>query len=165
MVRYGRFSALLALLLLILSLWRCGVFAQIDFRRQCRSIARIEVKNPALWRQYLLERRQYLRRSKVTVNGVEIDPTDLWPIIANDHFFYTTEWVMHGKASVPKNKPFRNDAYLYLNATGEPVARFHDLRLSYDTIETTMSDDCTSKFPELYTGSRPHRGPIMSVGR
>ena len=164
-MRYGRFSAFLALLFLIFSLWRCGAFAQMDFERQCKQVAKIDVQNPELWQQYQRERRQSLRRSRVTVDGVEIDPADRFPVIATNHFTYTTDWILHGKTEAPKNKAFRNDAYLALTATGEPVARFHDLRLLYDTIQTTMSEDCTSNFPELYTGSRPHRGTIMDVGR
>ena len=164
MVHYGRFAALLALLLLIFSLWNCGVFAQLDFERQCKRVAKIDVQNAALWQQYQIERRQFLRRSRVTVDGKEIDPADRFPVIGTDHFTYTTDWLRR-QSDWPRNKPLRNDAYLVSKSVGERVARFHDLRLLYDTIETTMSMDCTSSFPELYTGSRPHRGEIMSVGR
>lgn len=164
-MHFLRFSAALALAFLFLLLWHCGVVAQFTFERQCKRIAGIEVRNPILWRQYLIERRRSLVRAKVTEDGREIDPTDRWPLVVTDHFTYATDWMLHRTPQNLKNKAFRNDAYISLISTGEPVARFRDLRLMYDTIETTMSIDCTSDYPELYTGSRPHRGAIMSVGR
>lgn len=159
------FALIVIVLALSLIVWRCGAVAQFTFERQCRHVAGIEVKNPVLWHQYLIERRRFLVRSKVTVDGVEINPTDLMPVIGTDHFTWTSDWVLHGSPESPKNKAFRDDAYLSLKNTGEPVARFKDLRLRYDTIETTMDRACTTDYLELYTGSRPHRGAIMSVGR
>ena len=148
-MHYGRFSAFLALVLLILLLWHCGVVPQLTFERQCRSVAGFEVKNQSLWRQYLIERRQHLVSTG--------NSTDRWPLNVTDHFTYTEDVMLHRTPDTTKNKSFRNDAYLSLKSTGELVARFRNLRLQYDTIETTMSRDCTDDYPSLYTGSGPYR--------
>ena len=83
--------------------------------------------------------------------------TDRWPLNVTDHFTYTTDFMLRRTPENLKNEPFRDDAYLLQSSTGEVVARFRDLRLRYDTIETTMSRDCTTDYPGLYTGARPHR--------
>jgi hypothetical protein len=147
----GRFFAAVALLFLILLLWHCGVFPQLTFEIQCRKVAGVEVKNPKLWRQYLVERRADLLRSGI--------PLETWPVTTTDHFTYTSDWVLNRTPKELKNKAFRDDSYLLLKSTGEPVARFRDLRLMYDTIETTMSRNCTTAFPGLYTGLRPRSAP------
>jgi hypothetical protein len=163
-MHFIRFSAFLLLALLVLVLWRCGVVAQLTFEGQCKKVAGIDIANEKLWHQYLLERKRTFVDTKVTVNGVEIEPTDLWPVITTPHFRAANDWVLDGKP-MPKNVAFRNDEYIFWTGTGERVAHFRNLRLRYDTIETTMSMDCTINYPELYTGSRAHRGTIVSMSR
>jgi hypothetical protein len=154
-------------------MWALGAFLLLcgcgpsfeEFGEKCRSAAGIKVQNRDLWLEYLRERKQLLSRSKVTVNGKEIDPSDLNPVIVTENFTWTNDWVRRGRPETPTRKPYRNDLYVIQMATGGPVATFRNLHLRVPTFETTLSYTCTDNFPHLYTGSRQHIGAISSMSR
>jgi hypothetical protein len=148
----------------ILTLGGCGPSLE-EFAKQCQRVAGIEVQNQGLWREYLGERKQRLAHSKVTVNGKEIDPTDLNPVVGTENFRWTNDWVREGHPSIPKRKPYRNDEYVIQIGTGQPVARFRNLNMSVPSLETTLGYSCTADYPHLYTGGRQHRGSIANTSR
>jgi len=146
----------------ILLLGSCDAYAEHAFAERCQRIAGIEVKNPQLWREYLRERKQRLEQTRVTVDGVRIDPTDLYPVTGTDNFHFTDDWELNGKPSSPTGEPYRDDFYVFRKSTGVPVARFRNVSLRIDTFVSPRRFDCIFNYPHLYTGSRPHHGDIVS---
>jgi hypothetical protein len=147
-----------------LLLGACGPSPEY-FAQRCQDIAGIEVQNRNLWREYLRERKEQLATGKVTVNGKEIDPTDLHPVVGTKTFTVTNDWVLNGRPGAPTGKPYRNDKYIVHNSTGERVARFRDLNARVRTFEITLSWTCTDNHPHLYTGGPAHTGMIASSSR
>ena len=148
----------------VLTLGGCGPSLE-EFAKQCREVAGIEVQSQRLWQEYLHERKQQLAHSKVTVNGKEIDPTDINPVVFTENFTWTNDWVRQGRPDKAKRKPYRNDVYVTQKGTGQPVARFRDLYVSVPSFETTLGYSCTTDYPHLYTGARQHTGTIATMSR
>ena len=143
----------------------CGTSVESGFARQCRKIAGIEVKNQARWRQYLAERAVTLARVKTTVNGVEVPSTDLSPVVSTKNFNWINDWVLRGRPSTPMNEAYRDDKYIILKATREPVARFRTLFLNVTSSDGQSGFDCLNSYPHLYTGAPQRSGSITVTNR
>lgn len=130
-----------------------------DFAKQCESISGIDVQDERLWRDYLLQRNQVLARLNATANDKEIKSTDLSPVVITDNYRWTNDSKKYGNPNVPNGYPYKNDVFVIQIGTEKPVARFRNLSMSVQYIDTNSTYNCIDNYPELYTGAHATEAP------
>jgi len=144
--------------------WIIEDFERSRFERTCRRIAAIEVRDEQLWLRYLAERRHQATTFRVTIDGHEIDPTDLSPVRTTTSFASKDDYALHGGRR-EKDVIYRNDQYVFEKQTGKLAARFRDLEETTSGWDSSYTQSCTGAYAHLYTGRPPRRGTMRLYDR
>ncbi len=118
-----------------------------------------------MWRDYLIERRQELTRLRVFVNGKEINPTDILPVVITAHYSWLSDLEKRRSANGLYDKSYKDDVFIIQKGTKKSVARFRSLSMPVQLLGTKTTYSCVDIFPEFYTGAQRHSGSMWVTAR